>query len=653
MSTTDHTVTLPRLIVVGNGMVSWKFCDLLVRNGLNRRWQVTVVGEEPRPAYDRVHLTDYLGHRRPDSLALAHRGWYADQGITLVTGDPVTAIDRLDRTVRLYSGRKYAYDKLVLATGSRAFVPDFQGSTLPGVFVYRTIDDLEAIIERARTARQVAIIGGGLLGLEAARALMDLGLKAHVIERGSGLMARQLTPDASALLRTKIEALGVRIHSPKNTNEVVQHGLGLRMHFTDGTSFDTDFLVVAAGITPRDELARAAGLVCGRRGGIEVDDLLTTADPHIHAIGECASHRGITYGLAAPGYLMAEHLVESFAGTPRPFTGSPLATRLKLLGVDVFSAGDFQGGVDSLVHRDTDSYRELIFNNHRLVGALSVGPNPESARLQDLVDRRRWISPWRRNRFIKTGRLWPVEFSDDPSAWPAAAIICSCKNITRGTLTAACRAGCATAAELAAATGASTVCGSCRPLVARLAGGASAISTPVPGTRPLLVFSVVAAVIAAGILFLRPLPVGQSVEHAAPWEFLLLDGFWRQVTGFSVLGCAVLSLVISLRKRIKKFSFGAFGWWRALHTVLGLLGIATLVAHTGLQIGSNFNLVLMLDFLGLIALGSGAGLVTAAETRLDPRNALRLRRSWTLAHITLVWPLPALVGFHIVSAYYY
>lgn len=655
MTTSDQSNPLPRLLVVGNGMVGWKFCDLMVREGLHRRWKITVVGEEPRPAYDRVHLTDYLAHRRPESLELAPRSWYSENRIDLFTGDPAVSLDRTARAVRLRSGAVHLYDKLVLATGSRAFVPPFEGHRLDGVLVYRTIEDLESIAARARISHRVAVMGGGLLGLEAARALMDLGLQTHVVERGSGLMARQLTPDASALLRTKIEELGVRIHTPKHTRAVSGHEFGLRITFTDGTHLDTDLLVVAAGISPRDELARGAGLACGRRGGVEIDDYLTTSDPAIHAIGECASHRGVIYGLVAPGYLMAEFLVETLAGKPRRFTGSPLATRLKLLGVDVFSSGDFQRDEESLVHRDADTYRELIISRGRVVGALSIGPNPEAARCQDLAERRRWLSPWRRNKFLKTGRLWPVEVSDDPNEWPADAIVCSCKGVTRGALSAACRAGAATPESLAACTGASTVCGSCRPLVAQLAGAsAAAAARPATGARPLLVFSSLATLVALVILFMNPIPVGRSVEHAGRWEFILLDGFWRQVTGFSVLGCAVLSLLLSLRKRIARLAaLGSFGWWRVAHVTLGLLGVATLVAHTGLRLGDNFNRVLMIDFLALIVLGSGAGVVTALEARLDPRNALRLRRGWTLAHILLVWPLPVLVGFHIFSAYYY
>ncbi len=645
---------VPRLVVVGNGMVGWKFCDLLVRSGQAERWQITVLGEEPRPAYDRVHLTDYLSSSA--ELELAPRSWYARYEIDLRTNDQVVKIDRSAHIVRTLSGAEYGYDHLVLATGSRAAMPHFEGNDLPGVFVYRTIEDIEAIRDHATGAKHVTVMGGGLLGLEAARALMDMGLEAHVLERGSGLMARQLTPTASAILRSQIEALGVIIHSAKNTKLVTPSPLGLQLHFTDQSTLETNLLVVATGITPCDELARAANLTCGRNGGIEVDDFLHTGDSAISAIGECANHRGKLYGLVAPGYLMAEVLVHNLAssGPRQRFTGSPLAARLKLLGVDVFSTGEFQRDAESIVYRTETSYRELIIDNGHLVGALSVGPHPEAARLQDLAERRKWLSPWRRNRFRRSGNLWPKTASTNPNDWPADSIVCSCKGITRGQLTAALRDGHATTEALAIFTGASTVCGSCKPQLAALAGGTPVDTVkPSRSAKPLLFFSALAVLLAAVLVLIPGLTFGQSIEHQKPWEFLYLDGWWRKATGFTVLGFAALSLVLSLRKRIKRFAFGSFGGWRVLHTILGLSGLATLLAHTGLRLGDNFNRILMLDFLGLIILGSVAGGITALESRLDPLRANTLRRTYTWAHIILVWPLPPLVGFHILAAFYY
>ncbi|HEY0945204.1 MAG TPA: FAD-dependent oxidoreductase [Opitutaceae bacterium] len=643
----------PRLVIVGNGMVGWKLCQALVARGRHLHWQITALGAEPRPAYDRVRLTDFFSGKRPDELLLAPRFWYERNRITLRTGAPVLRIDRENRCVELANGESLPYDRLVLATGSRPFVPPLRGAGRDGVFVYRTIEDLEAIRACARVSRRAAVLGGGLLGLEAAKALLDLGLEVTVLERGPGLMARQLTPDAAALLRAKIEALGVRVCPGRDTVAVeAGEATALRVACADGEAFEVDLFVIAAGIVPNDELARACGLPVGKRGGIEVDDTLSTVDLRIHAIGECAVHRGMVYGLAAPGYLMAEVLAERLSGALRSFSGAPLSARLKLLGVDVASFGESQDDGESIVHRTPETYRELIFRRGRLVGGLSVGPYPEAARLQDAVERRQYVWPWKRRRYASSGRLWPEEAAVDVSQWPPSAVVCNCTGVTRGQLSAACRSGCTSVEALASATGASTVCGSCRPLLGNLVGVDAAPAAAVGVKQLLAACALVVAVVAFLATAVPPL-VGQSLQFRRPWEFLLLDPSWRQVTGFSVLGCAVLSLVLSLRKRIARITWGDFAWWRLAHVTLGILGLVTLVAHTGLRLGSNFNRVLMVDFLGLTLLGACAGAVTALERRLDPRAARRLRSFWTWAHVLLVWPLPVLVGFHILAAYYF
>jgi len=649
-----ETATPPRLVVVGNGMVGWRFCQALVDRGLHERFAITALGEERQPAYDRVHLTALFSGRAADDLALSPREWYARHAITLHTGDPVRAIDRAHARVTTASGRSVPYDRLVLATGSTPHVPPIEGLDLPGVHVYRTIEDVEAIRHRARQARRAAVVGGGLLGLEAAQALLDLGLEVTVLERGPHLMSRQLSPAAAALLHAKVAALGVRVRF--NTQTVSAGADGdpeLTLHFADRGSLETGLVVIAAGIRPRQELAQECGLACHRRGGIEVDDTLTTADPRIHAIGECASHRGAVYGLAAPGFLMAEVLAERLAGGRRRFEGAPLSARLKLLGVEVASLGESQDAGSTAVHTTDSTHRELIFRRGRLVGGIVVGPNPELQRLQDAAENRRPVWPWRRERFLRTGRLWDDDDTTDPALWPAGTIVCNCAGVSRGALTSACQRGCRTVDELARETRASTVCGSCRPLVAQIAGLGAAAAEPAPGWVVLLAVSLIALATTLAIALLPPASVGQSVEFARAYDAILTASAWRQATGFSVLGCAALSALLSLRKRLRRFTLGSFGWWRAAHAALGLAGLAALAAHTGFDLGDNFNRILMVDFLVLIALGACAGAVTALEARLDTRAAKRLRTFWTWTHVLAVWPLPALVTIHVLAAYYF
>ena len=326
-------------------MVGHRFCEKLVELDTGRRHRLVTFCEEPRPAYDRVGLTRFFDERDPARLMLTSPEWYDEKGIELHVGDRATAIDREARVVRSARGREIPYDRVVLATGSAPFVPPIPGVDKKGVFVYRTIEDLEAIIAYAEGVRSAAVIGGGLLGLEAAKAAHDLGLETHVIEFMPRLMPRQVDDAGSRLLVEEIEKLGVRVRVGAATKAILGNGRVQGMAFEGGGELDVGMVIVSAGIRPRDELARACGLAVAERGGVVVDDRLETSDPDIHAIGEVAHHRGMVYGLVAPGYEMAEALAARLAGdAARVFTGADLSTRLKLMGVDVASFGDYEAG---------------------------------------------------------------------------------------------------------------------------------------------------------------------------------------------------------------------------------------------------------------------------------------------------------------------
>src|SRR5688572_9836271 len=290
-----------RIVVVGNGMVGYKFCEKLVAKA--GKFHITVFGEEIRPAYDRVHLSEYFSGKSAEDLMLAPADWYAVNNITLNLGDPVQSIDRTNKTIFSHTGITISYDYLILATGSGAFIPSIQGVEKDGVFIYRTIEDLEMISAWAKRAKKAAVIGGGLLGLEAAKALIDLGIKdTHVIEFAPRLMPRQVDSAGSRLLCSKLESLGLSIHTSKSTTAINGDGFIQGLSFSDNTHLNTDMLVISAGIKPRDELADSAGLEIGARGGIVVNEYLQTSDPSIYAIGECALYNEMIYGLVAPCY---------------------------------------------------------------------------------------------------------------------------------------------------------------------------------------------------------------------------------------------------------------------------------------------------------------------------------------------------------------
>jgi nitrite reductase (NADH) large subunit len=321
-----------RLLIVGNGMVGQRLLESLPADA---PLDITVVAEEPRPAYDRVQLSAFFSGRTAADLSLVDSGFFLKNNIELRLSERVVSIDRSGRKVRTSNGHELQYDTLVLATGSYPFVPPIAGRDRPHCHVYRTIEDLEAIRASSEGGRTGAVVGGGLLGLEAAKALRDLGLETNVVEFAPRLMAAQVDDGGGGMLRRKIEALGVRVHTGKNTTSIAAGSTARHcMNFGDGSSLETDVIVFSAGIRPRDELARATGLAIGERGGIVIDDNCRTSDPDIYAIGECALWRGRIFGLVAPGYDMARVVAAALSATSGPtFTGADMSTKLKLLGV--------------------------------------------------------------------------------------------------------------------------------------------------------------------------------------------------------------------------------------------------------------------------------------------------------------------------------
>jgi nitrite reductase (NADH) large subunit len=476
-----------RLVVVGNGMVGQKLLQALADGGALDRMAVTVLGEEIRPAYDRVGLTRWFETREADDLALTSEAWFADHGITLHLADAVTGIDRAARTVHTIGGARFAYDHLVLATGSAPFVPPIPGATGPDRFVYRTIEDLEAITaaaERPEVARGV-VVGGGLLGLEAANALLGLGLETHVLEMAPGLMPVQLDPRGSAVLRGHIEALGVRVHTGVATATVEGEAGVTAVTFAEGDPLPADLVVFSAGIRPRDQLARDCGLEIGERGGIVVDDHLTTSDPAVSAIGECALVGGRIYGLVAPGYtmarLLATRLAAVAAGHEPPadrFEPTDLSTKLKLLGVDVGSLGDphadrHDPDVRALVWDDpiTGTYEKLVVSadGSRALGAVLVGDATAYPSLLQVITGTTPV-PDEPARLLARG---PQVGGDGAvggglAALPAEACICTCENVSKGAIEDAVGGGCPDVAAVTCATRAGSGCGGCVPQVTTL-----------------------------------------------------------------------------------------------------------------------------------------------------------------------------------------
>ncbi len=473
-----------RLVVIGHGMVGHRLLVELTSTGALDGLSVTVFGEEPRIAYDRVALSSLFDGATEDDLCLVEPGFASRHGVRVLTGDPVVAVDRPAGKVITAAGGIEAYDHLVFATGSAPFVPPMSGCDLPGCFVYRTIDDLHAIRDWAARDHVVrgVVVGGGLLGLEAANALRLLGVEAHVVEMAPRLMPVQLDDAASAALRAHVEALGVHVHTGVRTTELVARDAGCvgALAREDHEPLAADIVVFSAGIRPRDQLARDCGLAVGERGGILVDDrLVALDDPSVSAIGEVAAVEGRCYGLVAPGYdmarIVAERLAASVRGEPTEarFTGADLSTKLKLLGVDVASFGDAFGAgaeTESLVWSDARAgvHRKLVVGRAtgEVRGGMLVGDagGYQTLRLMAAGD---LPSP-----ADVRGLIVPAaEAAGDmlgPGAIPDPAPVCSCENVSAGTIRSAVAGGATTVAEIKASTGAGTGCGGCVPLASSL-----------------------------------------------------------------------------------------------------------------------------------------------------------------------------------------
>lgn len=465
------TMTKPTLAVVGHGMVGHHFLEQCVSRNLHLDYQIVVFGEERYAAYDRVHLSEYFAGRSAESLSLVEGDFFARHGIELRLSQCVTAIDRDARVIRTASGHETHWDKLVLATGSYPFVPPVKGGDSAACFVYRTLDDLDAIAAKAKHSRRGVVIGGGLLGLEAANALRQLGLETHVVEFAPSLMAVQLDNAGAAMLREKIEALGVSVHTSKSTAEIVSTPQGLQLVFTDGERLETDMVVFSAGIRPQDALARGAGLRIGERGGVCIDNHCLTSDADVFAIGECALWDGRVFGLVAPGYQMARVAAAQLAGEDAAFSGADMSTKLKLLGVDVASFGDAQGrtpGAQSYqwTHGPEQIYKKIVVSadGKTLLGGVLVGDAADYATLLQMMLNGMAL-PGQPESLILPALAGSAPKALGVAALPDSAQICSCHNVSKADICQAVSAGATEMGAIKQCTKAATGCGGCSALV--------------------------------------------------------------------------------------------------------------------------------------------------------------------------------------------
>ena len=463
-----------RLVIIGAGPAGVATAESVIANSAPGAWQITLVGREPGLPYNRVALSDHLaGHRTSEALALHDGGWYHEHGVTLHSGDEVVSVDTTGRVVSTRSGLRLPYDSLVLATGSKPLMPPIEGVDLDGVFAFRTEQDAREILEHAGEVRRVAVIGGGLLGLEAARGLALQGLEVTVVHLVDRVMERQLDGPAAALVQRALRRLGVNVVLQRATTEVIGTGRVKGLRFAWGEDLETDLVVVAAGIRPDVALAETAGIEVAR--AIVVDDAMRTSVPGVWAVGECVEHRGQIQGLWAPIREQARVAGASVAGLPAAFHGAVPVTRLKVAEIELFCAGAASAETDDddeLVTMDTRSgtYAKLVLRGERLLGAILLGDTTLGPRLAELL---RTGAPVPAALLDVAGGGMSADALDDPE--DDEMLVCACMSVTRGRIVEAVRRDALSDVDaVARATQAGTGCGTCRKTVASLLRGVTA-----------------------------------------------------------------------------------------------------------------------------------------------------------------------------------
>lgn len=626
---------------------------------------------EPYTPYNRIKLSELLaGSLSADFLLEEHEESFdEDEKLFLQFGCKIEYIIPKNNQIIDGQHRVYKYKNLVLATGSRPYVPNVPGHHLKGVYTFRDYADAEALKARLCHSRKTVIIGGGLLGIEAACAMQQDSTQIALVQQGSYLMNKQLDEASGTLLTDHIKEKGIQVFTGSGLSKIIEkQGRIVGVELMNGVDIPCDTVVLTTGIRPNKEMALDAGLIVGQ--GIRTNIYMQTSHENIYAIGECAEFNGEIHGLVAPGLEQASVAACHIAEVDGQYLGAINSSQLKVANQPVLSVGvltkeghplreeiAFSTQDENGNHR----YAKVILHANHVIGAISYGSDKQFNRLQQAVQQNERIWPWQLWRFKKTGFLWPETEADNILAWPDQTRVCQCTGVTKGELTTAIHdKALNSVAELSTCTGAGTVCGSCKPLLNELMQD-SGVQTYSPdtasessskestGRTPLILSAVIASLLLSLWFLLPPFDVRDSWSgfHISD---IWTDGLYKQITGFTMLGLVSISLLLSLRKRthlIEKLSFVSL---RNLHTILGTCVLALLLLHTGLNAGSNMNLALISTFLGASVLG----VFTALGIGISRNQRKQTLRSWlTQLHILITWPLPFLLAFHILSVYWF
>ena len=648
------------IAIVGNGPSGMQCLVQLRRLGV--RTPILLFGKERWAPYDRVKLSSFLaGSASFDSLS--NLPDEINDDVAHYVGREVIAIDTSAKTLLDSVGESHRFSRLVLALGSHAYIPNIPGTQLAGVFRFRDMADAHALMARTTRSRHTVVIGGGLLGIEAARGLCRFHTDVTLIQHSERLMNRQLDAEAAAIVHHALEGEGVRVRLQTPIKSIGGRDRVEYVLLANGERVLCDSVVFATGISPNRELADKAGIRIAQ--GIRVDEHMCTSCADIYAVGECAQFGDHISGLVAPGLHQARVAAAHIAGAAEVYTPVADTTWLKVLSLEVFSAGEFREESRFRVHRTAvyrnrskGLYRRIMMRGGRVVGVVSIGDWVDRAQVMTLLREKRRIFPWHVLRFYLTGNTSAESYSNRVESWPGTAVVCQCKSISRGEISTVLQnIGVYDAVEkkeyIQKITGAGTVCGGCDALLENLCGAPAEATRQVPGAKILGVVGTLTAIFMA-LSFLHPMPsVATHIAEQSMFEVWSRDSLLRQVSGYGLLSASLLALLLSLRKRISNFSFGSFSSWRTVHSVIGLSAVLLLLWHTGFSLGEKLNRWLMTSYLMVLGWGGLVALLALAESKISGVWPANLRRKMTWIHIIVLWPVPILLGFHILMAYYF
>ncbi len=643
------------IVIVGTGPVGIRVLNSIIEQ--DRDAPIVIFGDEPWTPYNRVKLSSFLaGEIKWDDLTET-QNISQNESVIERHNYAIVEIDRVHKCVVDERGQVCPYKKLILALGSRPHIPNIPGKDLKRVYTFRDLSDAQHLLARRVSSRSTVVIGGGLLGIEAARAMSKQNTHVSIIDHANWLMSQQLDENAASYLNEHVMSFGIRSYLGSGVKAIIGADKVTAVELLSGRLIECDTVIFATGIVPNIELARAAKLGVGR--GIRVNNNMQTSDQDIYAVGECAQHNDKIYGIVSPGYEQAKVAVNHIYGRKARYTGSLCATQLKAAGISIFSMGKTgEGEPASNYHTfiyenyPKNIYRKILLQHNKLVGVIAVGDLPAKNRLQESILNRRRVWPWQITSFLKSGELWKSESAQNIHQWPENSIVCNCMGVTRGQCSKAMISGCDTIEKLMRTTSASTVCGSCRPLLADLLGK-NAHLEKVKALKSFALVSTLAFLLSLAVFLLPPLFYPATVVDQINWDVVWRDNVVKQVSGFSVLGLSLIGLLVSLRKRWKRFSFFDFAFWRYAHVMLGLFGMLAIFVHTGFRLGSNLNMWLMVLFVALMLLGSLMGMFMSVQHKFGAAKAKSIRDTLLWTHIFAFWPLPALLTMHITKTYYF